>query len=325
MFRDANGVTDWKELIEIVEFNETKATELRSAIRKLKIESRKVNDVKKAARKLETQKTGSFTSFSQDSLFEDEISFYLDDYKNLGEDFTREDLIEILPSRKNYDYQRIVMRLMSESMKEMKELHEILTKDDSLTESELLELKEMIVLEEKKRTMLREILVAKEDESLEHATKNQLILVPTSGGAIRILDEIDHIPREYYSAFLELINSIIDGTFKGVKRFTNNNMLKGLCEVKSGNGERILFTRLNRDSYAIISAFVKKTDKDKGYSDALKRKFTAYRDEEETLKDLLEDDEFLQDNDLYVQELLNLLSPINDIKKNIKGGVDSDE
>lgn len=325
IFKEAKGVTNWNDLLEIIELNQVKAGELREAIRKLKVDFAKVDNVKKAVRRLEIKKTTPADSSAQDSLFEDEISFYLDDYKKLGHDFSREDLIEILPSRKNYDYKRIVLRLMSESVKEMKELHEFIAEGSDLEESELLELRSMLLHEEKKLSSLREILSMKDEESLEQSVDNQLILVPNRGGTIRVIDEIEHLPKEYYQAFLELIQSIVDGTFKGVKRFTNNNAVKGLCEVKGNDGERVLFMRLNHDSYAIISAFVKKTDKDRGYFDALKRKVADYREVEESLRIGLEDEEFLHDNELYVQELFRLLNPRESVKKNVKGGCGSDE
>ena len=72
-------------------------------------------------------------------------------------------------------------------------------------------------------------------------------------------EEIWHLTKDFYPSFLELIKSIEDGTFKGVKRFTNNHDLLGVNEVKA-HQVRVGFVRLAVDTYALITAFVKKSD-----------------------------------------------------------------
>ena len=51
------------------------------------------------------------------------------------------------------------------------------------------------------------------------------------------------MPIEYMPLFKELVDSIVDGTFKNVKGFNNNNNLNGLSEVK-GPGVRIVFKKI---------------------------------------------------------------------------------
>ena len=86
-------------------------------------------------------------------------------------------------------------------------------------------------------------------------------------GNIRVIDEIEKISKsspEFCSEFLELFQSIQDGSFKRVKRFLNNNKLVGISEVR-GFKPRVVFDRIGKNDYAIITAFLKKCDNDRGY------------------------------------------------------------
>ena len=91
-----------------------------------------------------------------------------------------------------------------------------------------------------------------------------------------------------------------------LKRFNNNRELIGICEVK-GLGTRVLFTRLGKNTYAVITAFLKKTTKDKGYMDLMKRKISSFNVMENFLRQHLDDEEFLKLNEEYERELFNIL------------------
>lgn len=240
------------------------------------------------------------TEFDND----DEMSFYLDNYKHLDDTFSIQDIIDVLPTKDNYNYDDIVNRLIAESYKEIKEINELLI-DDSLTKEELIECKDLITKEKTKIKYIREAR-NKEDEEVVQEHKNRIVLVPTIAGNIRVIDELEHIASEYYDSFLELINSIINGRFKNVKTFTSNNNLMGISEVKAFK-IRVVFSRLDKNTYALITAFVKKSDNDKLYKETLTKKVNHFKDNEELLKKKLKDEEFMKLNDLYVEELLTLL------------------
>ena len=82
---------------------------------------------------------------------------------------------------------------------------------------------EEIISEEEKIGIIKNHLT-KNDEKEETITskphQNNLIFVPTTGGNIRVLDELDKISPEYYARFFELFQSIKDGTFKNEQRFS---------------------------------------------------------------------------------------------------------
>ena len=82
--------------------------------------------------------------------FIDEISFYLENYKKLDDQFTYEDVISVLPTKDSYNYEDIINRLIAESYKEIKEINELIAADETITKEELIECKALIEKEKKK-------------------------------------------------------------------------------------------------------------------------------------------------------------------------------
>lgn len=236
--------------------------------------------------------------------FQDEMNYYIYNYRSLPSNFTEVDLLMILPSKKHVKYREILLSLAFESFKEIREAESLKEISSTMEEKEICD--EAIKYENKKMDFLRKELTKKE-ELLEEPIKNQIVLVPTTNNKIRIIEEIEHISMEFYDRFLELINSIIDGTFKNVKALTNNGNLVGISEVK-GFQVRILFTRIGYNSYALISAFIKKTDSDKYYLESLDNSVKDYYLVEQKLKDNLNNEEFISYNDENVHILFDLLN-----------------
>ena len=104
-----------------------------------------------------------------------------------------------------------------------------------------------------------------------------------------------------------MLQSIKDGTFKSVKRFTSGSELSGLCEVKDFK-VRVVFMRLNKDSYAIISAFVKKSDNDKAYRASLFKKYSDFKLVEDELIDSLSDESFIRLHKTHEEEVFRKLN-----------------
>lgn len=305
------------ELLKSINERCSAAAICRSKIARLKLESRKVSGCSSEENK---HLSDAVDTSNNNSLFEDEISFYLSDYKLLNGDFTVEDLIKILPSRKNYNFTKIIYRLQAESYKDIKEIKEFMFENDDLSDSDIDGLKTLLSSEKKKIDYLRKILLFKEEEIVTEDVSNEIILVPTISGNIRIIDDLSHIPIEKYDEVLELINSIVDGTFKGVKGFTHINQLSGLVEARK-NDLRVLFTRIGEHTYAIISAFVKKVTTDQFYRDSLKRKFNDYHLVEDFIVSNLDNSEFISENDSYIKELYSILKKDTDSKKQYMKGV----
>lgn len=243
-----------------------------------------------------------------DEDFENEVDYYLSQIKELKLASIDEDFEKSIPSRKHYQYERILNRLKLESLRTLKEIKDLLG-EEGLTTEDISVFQSEYSLELKKIELINKALAPQKEEELgEEKTENKLIFVPTQGGDIRILEEIDSMPSEYYERFLGLFQSIKDGTFKNAQRFTGNNELAGLCEVKDFK-VRVIFVRLNRDSYAVISSFIKKSDNDKAYRASVVRKYSEFLNMESSLRANLDNEEFMALQATYEQELFNKLSP----------------
>lgn len=299
-----------REELNILQNQATKISKLKDEISRLKLKKTVVNKetVKENINEviLEEKK--------EDDSFKDEMNFYLLSYRQLSEDFTKEEINEILPKKKNPKFKDILLRLSLESVKEIKEVKELLREEEiSLEEKELCN--KIIESENKKIDYIKSKLIVSDKEEIEEQEeKNNIVLVPTLSGNIRIIDDLEHIPNDYYEGFKDLINSIIDGTFKNVKTFSNNEGLIGISEVKSFK-IRVVFKRLNDNTYALITAFMKKWDNDKLYQESLISKVKEYYLIESELKKLINDHEFMEENEKNVQQLWNVLSPKEEIKR----------
>ncbi len=293
------------EILEVIESNIREASKTREEIAKLKLQSK---NIKKQVfvpqpKKSETQEKEPYCDID----FEEEMEYYLADYKLLGEDNLEEELSSILPSRKKYRYKDIILRLIAESLKEIKELNELISKTE-FTKEELSDLRSLILLEKAKIKILKtKLKVDEEQVTEEEQVNNKIILIPNLSGNPKVLEDLERIHPAFYEGFKELIESIKNGTFKGVKRFTSNNVhFQGVSEVR-GFQVRIAFVRINKNTYGLITAFTKKCDNDKGYRESLTQKLQDYRLLEPKLKSLSENEEFIKENELNLERLYILL------------------
>lgn len=309
-----------EQLTATIECNNRTASLMTSEIEKLK----KVAEIAKKSSKPVPTETPQLTPQDKpkvfDKDFEDEVEYYNSQLKELNLSNIEDEIQSVLPSRKHYQYERILMRLKLESIRVIKEIKELLI-EEGLTPSDVESFKEEIDLEFKKIELIDKYLKPIKEEVVEETKENNLIFVPTPGGNIRVLDEIESIPQDYYEKFNGLFRSIKDGTFKNVRQFDNNSDLAGLCEVKDFK-VRVVFVRLDKDSYAVISAFTKKTDNDRAYRGALIKKYTDYQMIEDRLKASLQNEEFMKEQQKYEDELFRIMAPsqkqVPSIKK--KGG-----
>lgn len=245
---------------------------------------------------------------SQEVDFEKDVKEYLEDFKKL-DNYSRKSIEAILPSYDDYNYEKILMRLMAEVTRSIKNEKEFLMALGSdMTVLELKELKDKIVSLNEIRCTLKDILFEEIDENKLEKTKNKLIFVPIkNGGKVRIFDELKDIPEEMYEGFIELFDSIKDGTFRNCRKFYNNENLKNAYEVK-GHQIRVVYQRLSKDCYAIISMFIKKTQNDNGYRRTLELKYGEYLSMENELREKTKDPAFILKNQEYEDELYSILS-----------------
>lgn len=305
VIKDLTDVTE-EELLEAMKKNANTASLCREQIRKMKAAAAKTKKVVPIPN-IEEYQTDSVTIEDEDKAnFEDEIEYYISSMKEITADNIDSEIEDVLPVRKNPNYRTILYRLKLEALRNIREIEELFEEADET--EDLTIFKDEVILEQRKISYIDKALTQQKSSEVtqEQEEKNNIVFVPTSGGSIRVLDEMERIPQEYQAGFKELFDSIQDGTFKGIKKFKNNNALNGIIEVK-GFQVRVVFARLNKNTYALITAFIKKCDNDNGYVSVLKQKVADYRTISEQLKKNLSNPEFMDQQREYKEELYRLL------------------
>lgn len=318
---DINDLTE-KEIIKVMDKNHKSSVLQKEEIKKLeKINKQeKTQIITPVLSKTLEQKDINLKCEMQnnDNEFEDEVSYYLTEIDNIKEDEINQKLKKALPTKKNYNYTKILLRLKAEMLKNIKEIKELCEEEkETTTAKDLEEMKEYIMSYKEKINIIDNALIEKEEIIEDTETiENNIFYASTSSGNIRVLEEIDKIPIEYYERFLGLLNSIKEGTFKNVKRFTTiNNSTYGLCEVRDFK-TRVIFDRIGENDYVVVTMFIKKCDNDKGYIEPLKRKITEYKLYSDDIKEKLNDEEFISTQKNIDEEIINKLSePIQKTKK----------
>lgn len=244
-----------------------------------------------------------------DQEFEEEAMYFYSEVNDLKLDKLEDILEEVLPPRSHYNYERILRRIQTEFLREIKEIRDFIANED-LETSEVLELNDDIAtLLVKIKAISDELSKTPEEIASSTVKENTIVFVPTTMGNIRVLDDMERIPSSYYKKFDSLFTSIKDGTFKGVKKM--HGALDGLSEVRDiPTGARVTFMRLDRNTYAIISAFVKKTVNNSGYQKMVENHYQNYRVQEQSLKNNLSNQEFMSLHAEYERELFDRLRPL---------------
>lgn len=134
---------------------------------------------------------------------------------------------------------------------------------------------------------------------------NKIVFLKNSNNLPLIMSYIKD-NEENYKKFLELINSIIDGTFKNFRVFVNSEKIINMMEVRFLNS-RILFSRLNSNTYVVMAAFVKKCDTDLRHRNLVENISSIYQSQKETLLTMINNEEFMKQEEFYLEELIKEL------------------
>lgn len=299
---DMNNLSD-DEIIKNIEANSSQISLMKKEIQKLE----KINTTKRAINMNKEIAIVTAPSIVINKDFQEEVNYYLQDIMKMEDSANlKEDLELSLPSKNNYKYKNILLGIRAELLKEIKQIKDLLEEEQD--KESLIEFRDDINLLNRKIKLIKAIENRKEIENTKEERKtNNLIFTSTSSGNIRLLDEIDHIDPVYYDGFIDLLNSIKDSTFKNVKRFkTINGANYGVSEVRDFK-IRVVFDRIGPYDYAIVSAFVKKSDNDKGYLTQLNHNIKSYRLQKDYLKANLKNDEFMKEQENIENELFNKL------------------
>ena len=310
-----------EEIFEVISKNHKTSMLMDKEVKKLKeLSSNKDKKVEKASQTSEKEMMCNDVD-EVNSELDDKVDYYnylissIDDCDDL-----KEQIESSLPNPNTSDYKMIVLRLKLKLLKRIKETADFIAEcREEFDDGDLEEYKEEIRLCSKKL----EILKSESNEEINEnkiSTKNNFFFPISSMGNIRVIDEIEKISKsgpEFCSEFLELFQSIQDGSFKRVRRFLNNNKLVGISEVR-GFKPRVVFDRIGKNDYAIITAFLKKCDNDKGYKESLELKIQKYMSQRDNMIKNLNNSEYRTLNEQYTNELFEKLGYNNENSKNIE-------
>lgn len=306
-------ITNKKELEEIIKYNLKQTTKIKKEIKALTKQNPPI--IKKDDKNIIEEKVG-IEIVLDEAEDKEEYSYY---YYNIIEDLKKCKTLEEkkkciyndLPTFDNKNYSSIVKRIIAEfnieinayeEMKEEKELASAATK-------QINEINNIIDIIKSHIDTLDEKAIEKEEEK-----HNKVIFFNRlSSNKPYVVDDITNLPIEYYDDFKELLESIEYKTFKNVKQFsTNDPILKGISEVRYFK-TRLVFERINSDTYALIKAFVKKSNCDNGYLEQLKIRVDKYKKNKELLLSTINEEE-LENHQMIYRELINTISPKNNSK-----------
>lgn len=308
------------DLERIIRYNIGKAHQLRKELKLLE-------QIPKKSQMINISTTSKNTPIEPTAEVEDTNEEYLYYYFNLLDDLstveTEEErqlsILKNLPTIDNKNYLNIVNRIKLELLKEIHELEQL---KQSETDIEFIEEIDKEKLSTQK--LIQDInqvqnLKLDEDTMTATSTKNNLIFLQTHGGSTYAENDLYSISEEYYDSFKELILSIENGTFKNVKRFSkNNNILKGISEVKDFK-TRVIFDRIDINTYVIIDIFVKKTDNDNGYRDSLNARVDYYKKNKAVIIEQLKDEDYITKHQKIRENLINGLTEKSIIKTMKRG------
>lgn len=304
---DLNKVTE-QELLDCIDKNIMVAKLYRDEIARLKSLITNVNPKEEVKYLKKEEPLKSTIIKDKDEDFEDEVDYYFETIHSLTSIPLVSHLEDFLPSKQNPAYKKLMYRIKAEILREIKEIKDFIATED-LSEEEIGELREELVLWQVKNEKVTDILNRKEEETIEEEMeeKNTLIFVPTQTGRIRIFDELESMPPEYYDELYDLFSSIKNGTFKGVKRFHGEHLAR-VSEVK-GRLMRIVFDRVDKNTYAVLTMFAKKVDTSIGYRTTLESVVQSYVPIRESIINKLSDSDFIELHKNLEIELMQKLSP----------------
>lgn len=310
-----------KEIFEVISENHKTSTLIDKEVKKLKELSSKSTKRVEDDNKTPEKEMIYDEADEVNSELDDKVDYYnylissTDDCEDL------QDQIESsLPNPNTGDYKTIVLRLKLKLLKRIKETADFISEcREEFDDEDLEEYKEEIRLCSKKLEILKSEINEEVNEN-KTSTKNNFFFPVSSMGNIRVIDEIEKISKsspEFCSEFLELFQSIQDGSFKRVKRFLNNNKLVGISEVR-GFKPRVVFDRIGKNDYAIITAFLKKCDNDRGYKDSLELKIQKYMSQRDNIVKKLNNPEYRALNEQYTNELFGKLGYNKEDSKSVE-------
>lgn len=285
------GILEWNNKIEEDLTNKHKESENKKAKIKEKQQECPDNNIKNEV------------VYSETPLID--VSKYI---KNIESVWDPEFICDILPSPSETLYEPIIMAIFLHYYQEISELHTLAlnykSEEDRLyCEEELNRLKTII-------SCIKDYYEENKEESYDDTTgdldKASLIYLTNTQNEPYAIADINNIEGCDYRFIKAALNEIASQTFTHEKRFHNHSDLKEISCLRKGDS-RIIFTRLN-SKIVILGIFIKREQNSNSYRDILCQRARAYRELKPILKEKIQESEFLAQNDLITEEIINTIS-----------------
>lgn len=221
-----------------------------------------------------------------------------------------EEIDNIIPKEYTTNYYQIINSLLLNINVEininLKIINEVSDDEKEIIRNDINELRKTfdLLLQIKKETIVE-----------EPEEKNINVVFINKNNSTTILDDIEHIDIEYYESIYKLLHRFIDGELMGIndntknKSITNNDKLAKVKELKNNSEKlRITYMHLSHNTYVILRAFIKKSNKTTLTMSYLESSYDLFHREEEELLELIKNPEFLLEQQSYLDDIDNVLS-----------------
>lgn len=232
-----------------------------------------------------------------------------------------DEIKDILPLKGSLNYSHIINVIILGLYEEVVEYKKLLVIDrNSMSEKETKDIESEISYLMLKINFLKK-LNQKTSIVIENDSRdvNDLLFLKTPSGNYSVFSDLKEIAIEHYNFFYTLLTEIVNGKFRNLKRFSDNNTVQGMMEVRY-NQARITFMPMSKNKYIILDMFIKKTQTDAAYQAALKNKYDLFKENYSVISNLMLNDEYLEENRKVLDSLLSTLG--KDIKVKKLGGFD---
>lgn len=222
-----------------------------------------------------------------------------------------EDLENILPDYYTDKYEHLIQKILLDLQKDAKDFYDLYV--SSIDEDEKQEyMKELKEVKEKINYIIdyhQEQLLQQDNlETEEHESNNKIIYLKTESGTPYSLKDLKNIDPTYYESFLELFNSIENGSFKNFKSFNGSNSNIGNIYEVRGFKTRIIFDRVSNDTYIVLLMLVKKINNDTYYQTALSDRVNTYRKQKNDILKSINNEDYLNECNEITNEIKETLS-----------------
>lgn len=125
--------------------------------------------------------------------------------------------------------------------------------------------------------------------------------------------DIEDIDISDYSYLESIFNELSQGIISHEKRFVTYEELRGISAIRKGD-VRVIFTRID-NTIIILGALSKRFQNTVPYRELLKRRAKAFKEQKDSIKESINNENFIEDNNYITEELFNKLTQQNPKQK----------